>query len=71
MKIIIDIKANETGYAYNAPEGSAHIEIELSEGIAESVEIGQTVQAAVISSIREYRAAQSIRGKEDSFVETE
>jgi hypothetical protein len=55
MKIKIVITANETGYAYNQPEGKAEIEIDISEGAAESVEIGATVQAAVIGAVHEYK----------------
>ena len=58
MKIKIEITANEKGYSYiEQPEGKAEIEIDISEGAAESVEIGATVQAAVIGAVREYKAA--------------
>ena len=56
MKIKIEITANEKGYSYiEQPEGKAEIEIDISEGAAESVEIGATVQAAVIGAVHEYK----------------
>jgi len=68
MKIKIEITANEKGYSYiEQPEGKAEIEIDISEGAAESVEIGATVQAAVIGAVREYKAAQLNRIMEESI----
>ena len=58
MKIKIEITANEKGYSYNEqPESKSEIEIDISEGAAEAIEIGATIQAAVIGAIREYKTA--------------
>jgi hypothetical protein len=70
MKIVIIIKANETGYSYNEPEGKSEIELDVSEMIAESVDVRELVQTATIGAIREYRAAQTTRGKEESEEES-
>lgn len=56
MKINIVIKANESGYAYHEPEGTQTIDIEVSENVAEHLELREMVQAAVIECVREYKA---------------